>query len=126
MTDVTGFGLLGHALEVCRGSGLAAEIDADAPELLPGVEALARAGVRTGAAVRNWASYGEAVEPPTGMPEWRRDILCDPQTSGGLLAAVAADRAEAVMDLVRSRGFDRAAVVGRLVEGEPWIRVTAG
>jgi selenide,water dikinase len=123
MTDVTGFGLLGHALEVCRGSGLAAAIDADAPALLAGVEALAREGVRTGAAVRNWASYGEAVALPEELPDWRRDLLCDPQTSGGLLVAVAADRAEAVLELVRRRGFAAAAIVGRLSEGEPAIRV---
>ena len=126
MTDVTGFGLLGHGLEVCRGSGLAAEIDAGAPALLAGVEGLAREGVRTGAAVRNWASYGGSVVLPADLPDWRKDLLCDPQTSGGLLVAVAADRAEAVLDLVRRRGFAAAAIVGRLSEGEPGIRVTAG
>jgi len=126
MTDVTGFGLLGHGLEVCRGSGLAGEIDADAPLLLTGVEALAREGVRTGAAVRNWASYGPSVELPAALPDWRRDILCDPQTSGGLLVAVAADRAEAVLGLARRRGFASAAIVGRLSQGEPGIRVRAG
>jgi selenide,water dikinase len=124
MTDVTGFGLLGHTLEVCRGSGLAAEIAAEAPALLPGVEALARQGVRTGAAVRNWASYGEAVRLPTALADWRRDILCDPQTSGGLLVAVAQDKAQAALDLVRNRGFASAAVVGRMVEGAPGITVT--
>src|SRR6185369_3082746 len=80
VTDVTGFGLLGHALELCRGAGLGAEIAAD-PPLLVGVEALARAGVRTGASGRNWASYGVDVDLPAGLPEWRRDLLTDPQTS---------------------------------------------
>ena len=126
MTDVTGFGLLGHGLEVCCGSGLAAEIDVDAPGLLAGAEALALAGVRTGAAVRNWASYGASVVLPAGLPDWRRDMLCDPQTSGGLLVAVAPDRAAAVLDLIRARGFGAAAIVGRLSEGEPKIRVTVG
>jgi len=121
-TDVTGFGLLGHALEMCRGAGLAAEIAAE-PPLLATVEGLARAGVRTGASARNWASYGAAVRLPDGLPDWRRDLLTDPQTSGGLLIAVAEANAGAVLALVRSRGFDAAAVVGRLVAGVPEVRV---
>jgi len=124
LTDVTGFGLIGHALEMCRGAGLAAEITAE-PPLLTGVEDLARAGVRTGASTRNWASYGEAVRLPPGLPDWRRDLLTDPQTSGGLLIAVAAPEANAVLELVRSRDFARATVVGRLVEGPPEVRVRA-
>jgi selenide, water dikinase len=122
VTDVTGFGLLGHTLEICRGSGLAAEIDGN-PPTLPGVEALARAGVRTGASTRNWASYGEAVRSK-GLDDWRRDILTDPQTSGGLLIAVDPAHAEAVVALARARGFAGAAVVGRMVEGPPEIRIT--
>ncbi|MDP3852716.1 selenide, water dikinase SelD [Phenylobacterium sp.] len=125
LTDVTGFGLLGHALEMCRGAGLAAEILAQAPVLLPGVEDLARAGVRTGASGRNWTSYVGSVRVPADLSDWRRDILCDPQTSGGLLIAVDPGQAEAVLDLVRGRGFDRAAVVGRLVEGVAEVRVIA-
>ena len=121
ITDVTGFGLLGHALEMARGAKLTAAIDAD-PPLLPGVEALAREGVRTGASGRNWESYGEAVSLPDGFPDWRRDILCDPQTSGGLLVSVDAGEAGSVLELAESRGF-RAAIVGRMLEGEPRIRV---
>ena len=123
VTDVTGFGLLGHTLEMCRGAGLAAEIRAEAPVLLSGVEALSQAGVRTGASGRNWASYGEAVVLPEAFPEWRRDILCDPQTSGGLLIALD----EAALPALRARlgelGFEAAAVVGRMVAGAPSIRV---
>jgi selenide, water dikinase len=122
VTDVTGFGLLGHTLEICRGSGLGAEITAD-PPLLAGVEELARAGVRTGASTRNWASYGEDVRIGAGLPDWRRDLLTDPQTSGGLLIAVAAEAAEAVLDLVRSRGFSASAVVGRMTAGPAQVRV---
>ena len=121
ITDVTGFGLLGHGLEMARGAGLTAEIDAE-PPLLPGVEALARAGIRTGASGRNWESYGEAVSLPDGFPDWRKDILCDPQTSGGLLVAVAAEQTGRVLELAESRGF-KAAIVGRMREGEPRIRV---
>jgi selenide,water dikinase len=124
VTDVTGFGLLGHALEMCRGAGLAAELRASAPQLLAGVETLARDGVRTGASGRNWASYGAAVEAPDGFPEWRRDLLTDPQTSGGLLIAVDPAHAEDVMALVRRQGFEKAAIVGRMSAGEPKIHLT--
>jgi selenide,water dikinase len=123
VTDVTGFGLLGHALELCRGAGLAAEIDAGAPALLAGVEALAMAGVRTGAASRNWASYGASVRLPADLPQWRTDILCDPQTSGGLLIAVAPGEAETMMAKVKSAGFEASRIVGRLVAGAPEVRV---
>jgi len=123
VTDVTGFGLLGHTLELCRGAGLTAEITAH-PPLLAGVETLARAGVRTGASTRNWASYGEAVRGADDLEDWRRDLLTDPQTSGGLLIAVQASEAGAVLDLVGSRGFAQAAVVGRMLAGPAEIRVT--
>ncbi len=117
LTDVTGFGLLGHALELARGSGVGVEIDAASAPLLPGVEALVREGVRTGASTRNWASYGEAVHLPADLPEWRRDLLTDPQTSGGLLVSVAADAADAVLGRIRAAGFEAATIVGQVVEG---------
>ncbi len=123
VTDVTGFGLLGHALEMCRGANLAAEIEADAPALLHGVEALARAGVKTGASTRNWASYGDAVRMADHLEDWRRDLLTDPQTSGGLLIAVDPAHADAALTLVKSHGFDAARVVGRLLDGAPEITV---
>ena len=122
VTDVTGFGLLGHALEMARGAGLTVELGAS-PPLLDGVEALALDGVRTGASGRNWASYGESIDLPGSMEGWRRDLLTDPQTSGGLLIAVAADAADALLTLARDAGFARAAVVGRVVEGPPRVRV---
>jgi selenide,water dikinase len=123
VTDVTGFGLLGHALEMARGAGLTVEIEAGAPAILPGAEALARGGVRTGASGRNWASYGEAVRGAEALEDWRRDLLCDPQTSGGLLIAVAEDAAEAVLRLAREDGFASAAVVGRVKAGPPCIEI---
>ncbi|MBR7620302.1 selenide, water dikinase SelD [Phenylobacterium sp. 20VBR1] len=123
MTDVTGFGLLGHALEMARGAGLTAHVDPDGAAILPGVEALARAGVRTGASVRNWASYGASVEAPGDLADWKRDLLCDPQTSGGLLIAVDPAAVERVMALVKGAGFGLATVVGRLGarNGQPLI-----
>jgi selenide,water dikinase len=119
VTDVTGFGLLGHALEMAQGANLVAEIEAAAPPLLHGVEALAQAGVVTGASGRNWASYGERVVQPDDLAGWRRDLLTDPQTSGGLLVAAAPEAAEAVLSAARDLGFGRATVVGRLAEPRP-------
>jgi len=125
VTDVTGFGLLGHALEMARGAGMTVEIDADAPVLLEGASTLAEAGVRTGASVRNWVAYGGAVTLGADLPEWRRDLLTDPQTSGGLLIAVAPEAAESVMALVKDMGFASARRVGRVREGEPAVVVKA-
>jgi len=124
LTDVTGFGLLGHALEMAKGAGVTVEIAAKAPVLLPGVEALALAGVRTGAAVRNWESYGASVRTPEGLEDWRRDILADPQTSGGLLIAVTPGAADGVLAMAQKRGFAGARRVGRMVAGAPIICVT--
>ena len=126
VTDVTGFGLLGHTLELCRGAGLGAEIDAADAPLLGGVEALARAGVRTGASTRNWESYGGAVRLGGDTPDWMRDVLTDPQTSGGLLVAVDPDAAAAVLALAREMGFHRTARVGRMVGGEAPVGVRVG
>jgi selenide,water dikinase len=126
MTDVTGFGLLGHALEMARGAGLTATIFADGPTVLHGAEALARSGVRTGASGRNWASYGSFVSGADALPDWRRDLLCDPQTSGGLLIAVDPSKVAASLELLHSRGFHRSAVVGSLDHGPPGIVVTMG
>jgi selenide,water dikinase len=126
VTDVTGFGLLGHALEMSRGAGLGIEIDAAAPAFLPGVEDLARAGVRTGASSRNWASYGAQVRMANLLAEWRRDLLTDPQTSGGLLIAVAKPQAEAVLHLAHSRGFAASRIVGRMLAGPAGVTVVCG
>ncbi len=123
MTDVTGFGLLGHCLEMCRGSGLRARIRFDALPLLNGVAELARIPYRTGAAGRNWASYGEEVALAPGMADWKRELMCDPQTSGGLLVAVAPDGAAKILELLRSAGFDRSAVIGEMRDGAPGIDI---
>ena len=124
MTDVTGFGLLGHGLEMCRGSKLGARIRFDALPLLDGVAALAQVPYRTGAATRNWDSYGEEVTLAADAPEWQRDLLCDPQTSGGLLIAVAPHGAQPVLETLRTAGFDRAAVVGEMRPESPRIEVS--
>ena len=123
MTDVTGFGLLGHALEMCRGSKLSASVHFEALPLLDGVAELARIPYRTGAAVRNWESYGEEVALAAGTPEWQRDLLCDPQTSGGLLIAVAPDGARQVLEMLHAAGFDRAAVIGEIHAGPATVEI---
>jgi selenide,water dikinase len=123
MTDVTGFGLLGHLLEMCRGSGLRAVVRAGDVPLLPGAERLARDGVGTGAARRNWGSYGADVQLAPDLAPWWQGLLCDPQTSGGLLVAVAPEEAVRVLDLVRQAGFSRVAVIGRLEDGMPGVKV---
>ncbi|MBN8925560.1 MAG: selenide, water dikinase SelD [Rhodospirillales bacterium] len=123
-TDVTGFGLLGHTLEMCRGSGLAARITADDLPLLPEVEALSRSGIGTGAATRNWASYGAEVILPDDFPDWRRALLCDPQTSGGLLIAAAPEAVQEVLARAHRLGFAQAVTVGTLHGGTPRVTVS--
>jgi selenide,water dikinase len=123
VTDVTGFGLLGHALEMARGSGVRIALRwADTP-LLDGAWALAEAGVKTGAALRNWASYGGEVRVSAALPEAARDLLCDPQTSGGLLISVAPDASAEVLALVRAAGFAAAAILGEVVAGPPGLDI---
>jgi selenide,water dikinase len=123
ITDVTGFGLLGHGLEMARGSGLTLEIKLEDLPFLKQAEQLAQAGCITGASHRNWASYGEGVELPDGLADWRRALLTDPQTSGGLLVACEAGRAEEILVGITKAGYPAARIIGRAVEGEAKIRV---
>lgn len=123
MTDVTGFGLLGHGLELARGAGLGLRIEANAVPLLPAAEALARDGFVTGASHRNWSAFGEAVDLPDDFPEWRRHLLTDPQTSGGLLVSCESGQAEAILGRIRTAGFAEAAIVGRMETGAARIRI---
>ena len=125
MTDVTGFGLFGHALEMARASNAAIEILPAGCVALAGAERLLRDGVRTGASARNWQSVAAEVDLPVDFPDWQRDLLTDPQTSGGLLLAVAEDAADQLLHHVRQAGFADAACVGRVVVGAPRLRVAA-
>ncbi len=117
MTDITGFGLLGHLLEITRASGVSAAVELGRLPLLPGVGELAQAGHVTGASQRNWASYGSEVTLADGIAEWQRALLTDPQTSGGLLVSCAADARDAVLEAFRRHGFAQAAEIGRLGAG---------
>jgi selenide, water dikinase len=123
MTDVTGFGLLGHLLEMCRGSDLAAEITAAQLPLLPGVRELARSGIATGASARNWQSYGKDVRLAPHIDAPLQAVLTDPQTSGGLLVACDRDELPAVQAIFARLGFARAAIIGRMSAGAPQVHV---
>lgn len=125
MTDVTGFGILGHLVEMCSGSNLRATLALNSLPLIPQAETMARGGVSTGAAARNWASYGHNVALPGDMPAWQKALLCDPQTSGGLLVSCAADAAQDILALFHERDYAAARIVGRMVDGEPGVTVRA-
>jgi selenide,water dikinase len=123
MTDVTGFGLLGHALEIARGSSLRVRLDLSALPFLSHAESLVRAGFVTGASKRNWESYGESVNFEDEPPLWRRQLLTDPQTSGGLLIACAADEASRLAEEIRAADCPGASIVGQTEAGNPEIIV---
>ncbi|MEP7182176.1 MAG: selenide, water dikinase SelD [Betaproteobacteria bacterium] len=123
LTDVTGFGLLGHLLEVCRGSGAGATIEFARIPLLPGVVDLARAGFVTGASARNWAGYGGDIALGSGIGDVERALLTDPQTSGGLLVACAPDAVDDVLAIFRDEGFADATIIGGINAGAPRVIV---
>ena len=124
MTDVTGFGLLGHLHEICRGSNLHADIRFDALPILSAARHLAQDGYATGASERNWMSVEPYTALPASMPDWQKKLLTDPQTSGGLLVACAADSAASVLEIFRQQGFSYARDIGRLSAGPSTITVT--
>jgi selenide,water dikinase len=123
MTDVTGFGLLGHLLGMCRGSGLGALIEAAQVPLLPRVLALADSGIATGASSRNWQSYGKHVRALSHMSASQQAILTDPQTSGGLLVACDSGELAGVQAIFERLGFTQASVIGRMVAGSAEIQI---
>ena len=123
VTDVTGFGLAGHLLEVCKGSGLRAMVNyADLP-LLARAGEFVEAGLMTGASGRNWASYGDRVSLAAGLDSSAQTLLSDPQTSGGLLVSCAPDTVTEVLSLFLQHGFTHVSVIGEMAEGEPGIAV---
>ncbi len=126
MTDVTGFGLAGHALEMARGSGLDLRLDWPAVPVLPDARALVAQGFVTGASGRNWSSYGAEVALPQGFAPEDRSLLTDPQTSGGLLVACTPGSANEVLDTFRRHGFAEAAVIGTASPAEGAPRLVLG
>jgi selenide, water dikinase len=121
LTDVTGFGFLGHLIEMARGSKLRARLRlADVP-ILSAAGHLAQQGFATGASDRNWESYRDAVMLPAGMPDWQLKLLTDPQTSGGLLVSCDRALAPTVLAIFQEHGFHHAAAIGEFEAGEPGI-----
>jgi selenide,water dikinase len=123
LTDVTGFGLAGHALEMARGAGVTAVIDWPHVPLLPEVAQMVQQGFVTGASGRNWAGYGTEVEIAPSLGKTVQDLLTDPQTSGGLLVSCDPATADEVLRVFREQGFGEAAVIGRIEAGPARLRV---
>lgn len=124
LTDVTGFGLLGHLLEICRASAVGASIAVDRLPLLPDAAALVEHGFVTGASSRNWSSYGDEVDGEIGATA--RALLTDPQTSGGLLVSCSTGAVDDVLRAFRDDGFDQATVIGHIVAGPARVGVEGG
>ena len=124
MTDVTGFGLAGHLLEICRGSGLMARIAMECLPLIREAGEHLRAGIATGASDRNWASYGASLEVAAELPEWHRKLVTDPQTSGGLLIACAPGAVMEVQAVIEAAQGARGTVIGRLEAGPAVVHIT--
>ncbi len=118
LTDVTGFGLAGHALEMARGSNTTVKLDMARVPLIGGVRELAAQGMVTGASGRNWGAYGDEIRLAEGLAPVDKALLTDPQTSGGLLVACAADAVDEVLAVFRKHGFDAAAEVGEIVPAQ--------
>ena len=123
ITDVTGFGLLGHAREMALGANLSARINVSAVPYLPDVEKLAAEGFITGASGRNWAGYSKDIQLSSTISDVTQALLCDPQTSGGLLVACSDDAVEKVMETFHRHGFAHAAVIGDLQQGSAGVQV---
>jgi len=123
LTDVTGFGLAGHLLEILRGSKLGGEVRFDALPVIPEALEWVKQGVATGASERNWKGYGGEVDLPSSAPDWMKKLLTDPQTSGGLLVSCASEAVPAVLQAFQQRGFDDARVIGRVYAGKPRLAV---
>jgi selenide,water dikinase len=123
MTDVTGFGLLGHLLGMCRPARRGARVSMTHIPLLDHVLAMAEAGRVTGASARNWDSYGAEVRLAPELGPGHRALLCDPQTSGGLLVACAPGVVADVLDTFGRHGFARAGVIGSMCVDAPIVQV---
>ena len=125
LTDITGFGLAGHTLELARGARCEVSIDWRSVPQLDGVRALAACGFVTGASERNWAGYGHDVALPQGFDPVDRALLTDPQTSGGLLVSCEPSAVDAVMAVFSRHGFEQAAVIGsvKAASGSPGLVV---
>ncbi|SFH94199.1 selenophosphate synthase [Collimonas sp. OK307] len=125
LTDVTGFGLLGHMLELARAAKLSARLEMGSIPLLPQVQQLAEQGYITGASGRNWSGYGHDVTLADSITPVQRSLLSDPQTSGGLLVSCDPAAVEQVLELFRREGFADAAVIGEMAAGGNRVEVVS-
>ena len=125
LTDVTGFGLLGHMLEVARGSGLTAKLEMAKIPLLLNVHQLAADGFITGASERNWAAYGHDVVLGKDISAVQKALLTDPQTSGGLLVSCDPSSVAEVLALFAREGFADASVIGEMAAGPARVEVAS-
>ena len=123
VTDVTGFGLAGHLLEMCRGSKLGAQLRFATLPVIAEAAVLVREGIATGASARNWASYGQDLVLAAAAEQWQRTLLTDPQTSGGLLIACAQSALEAVQAAISAVQGEPGAVIGRMTAGASQVQV---
>ena len=124
LTDVTGFGLVGHLFEICQGSNVTAKVGWNELPILPAAADYAERGYNTGAAGRNWQSFGQNVTLPDNLSDWQKNILADPQTSGGLMLSCAPERTNDVLELFRENGFADVTVIGKMGDGAPHVTVT--
>ena len=123
ITDITGFGLCGHLYEMCKGAGLGATLQWERLPFLEGAIDYAQMGYNTGAANRNWDSFDEHITTWDGIEKWQKNLLMDPQTSGGLLVACARGATDEVLALFKQNGYGYASVVGELTEGEARVTI---
>jgi selenide,water dikinase len=123
LTDVTGFGLAGHLLELCRGAGLAAHLRWGEVPVMPEATEHVKAGIFTGASTRNWSGFGKDVTLKN-LQDWEKNLLTDPQTSGGLLVACSPESEAGVLEVFRRHGFDAARTIGSFAPGSGLV-VTA-
>ena len=123
VTDVTGFGLVGHLLELCDGAGLTATLNWDDLPILPSALEYAKQGYNTGAANRNWASFGKNITIPDTMEQWQKNMLTDPQTSGGLMVSCPPERADEIIALFHAQGYSFAKQIGSMEAGAARVTV---
>jgi selenide, water dikinase len=117
LTDVTGFGLAGHLLELCRGAKLSAQIQWDSIPVITEAVKLVKEDIFTGASPRNWLGYGHEIQMGSHLHAWQQNLFSDPQTSGGLLISCSPKATEHVLEILRADGFMQAQKIGHFVEG---------
>lgn len=117
LTDVTGFGLAGHLLELARGAKLSAQLEWNAIPVVEEALALVQKDIFTGASTRNWVGYGHEVNLASHLSLWQQNVLTDPQTSGGLLVSCAPESEAEVLTILQADGFNSAKKIGQFAPG---------